>query len=106
MVVVARNLKHWTWPFGTRNAFHLSEKQKTREKVHLCFRLIKPITITNDELGLYHWQVCCSFGASACLREQSLEYRVIDIVSSTFLVTRWVHCFTEATTVPPRSITI
>ena len=51
MVVVARNLKYWTWPFGTRDALHLSEKQKTREKVHLCFRLIKPITITIDELG-------------------------------------------------------
>ena len=65
MVVVARNLKHWTWPFGTRNALHLSEKQKTREKVHLCFRLIKPITITNDELGpislasvLLIWRQC------------------------------------------------
>ena len=56
MVVVARNLKHWTWPFGTRDALHLSgkkKKKKTSEKVHLCFRLIKPITINNRRAWAY-----------------------------------------------------
>ena len=61
MVVVAGNLKHRTWPFGTRDALHLSKKKKkTSEKVHLCFRLIKPITITNRRAWAYITGKCAA----------------------------------------------